>query len=344
VPRLVSVCLVVVSLLASVEAVPSPPANLAVQVFGSLVTLSWTAPPGVITGYRVEAGTAPGLSNVAIVTQGVTTTLSASAPAGTYYVRVKATDPTGESAASNEVVVVVGGGTCQSAPGAPTGLTGSSANLSVTLAWSAASGCAATGYVLHAGSAPGLSNLATLPVGNVLAFSAVAPAGTYYVRVAAVNTFGSSAPSNEVVLVVGAGPGPGPGALPPLGTMTAIIDGVPWSGTITVARIATGNALVVSATQNLGRPDNNTLALSTPAVPGTQLVGGPSVTGAWVLFPSMVSWLAAGPQGSGSVTVSTLTATNATGTFFFTLVGNPGVSPDIRVVTNGAFNARIPTP
>jgi hypothetical protein len=42
------------------------------------------------------------------------------------------------------------------------------------------------------------------------------------------------------------------------------------------------------------------------------------------------------------MTVSTLTPTSATGTFAFTLVQSGG-GPN-RVVTNGAFNARIPTP
>jgi hypothetical protein len=257
-------------------------------------------------------------------------------------VRVKAIDAMGASAASNEVVVVIGG-SCQSAPGAPTGLTSSVVNLSITLSWTAATGCAATGYVLSAGTGPGLGNVAAVPVGNALSFSAIAPAGTYYVRVTAMNAFGSSAPSNEVVLVVGGGPAPGAGPLPPLGTMTAVIDGVPWSGTINVASIATGNHLVVSATPDPSRPGIDVLTFSTPAQVGTQTIGAPGVTAAYVLSPP-VNWIAAGPAGSGSVTVSTLTATNATGTFSFTMVGSLGPNPDLKVVTNGAFNARIPTP
>ena len=197
----------------------------------------------------------------------------------------------------------------------------------------------ATGYVLSRAPRQGLNNIAVVPVGNALSFSAVAPASTYYVRVTAVNAFGSSASSNEVVLVVGAAPAPGP--LPPLGTMTAIIDGVPWSGTITVARIATGNSLVVSATQDPSRLGVNTLAFSTPAQVGTQMVGATGVTGAFVLSPP-VNWIAAGPAGSGSVTVSTLTATNTTGTFFFTLEGNPGVSPALKVVSKRSVQRAHP--
>jgi hypothetical protein len=58
---------------------------------------------------------------------------------------------------------------------------------------------------MHAGSAPGLSNIAVANVGPVLTLSAVAPPGTYFVRVFAQNAFGSSAASNEIVVVVGAG-------------------------------------------------------------------------------------------------------------------------------------------
>jgi hypothetical protein len=50
-----------------------------------------------------------------------------------------------------------------------------------------------------------LSNIAVANVGPVLTLSAVAPPGTYFVRVFAQNAFGSSAASNEIVVVVGAG-------------------------------------------------------------------------------------------------------------------------------------------
>ena len=61
-------------------------------------------------------------------------------------------------------------------------------------------GYAATGYVIEAGSAPGLSDLATLPVGNVTRFVTTPPPGVYYVRVRAINGRGPSGPSNEIVV------------------------------------------------------------------------------------------------------------------------------------------------
>jgi hypothetical protein len=86
------------------------PTNLAATVAGSSVTLSWTAPlTASETSYRLEAGSASGLSDLASVSTGSTaTSYSASGVApGTYYVRVKAISGDATSAPSNEVVVTV---------------------------------------------------------------------------------------------------------------------------------------------------------------------------------------------------------------------------------------------
>ena len=72
----------------------------------------------------------------------------------------------------------------------------------VSLGWNAAAGNATT-YVIEGGTAPGLSNLGVLPLGSLdTAVAGAVPAGTYYFRTRAANSFGSSAPSNEVVQVV----------------------------------------------------------------------------------------------------------------------------------------------
>jgi hypothetical protein len=152
-----------------------------------------------------EAGTAPGLSNVASSLVGVATTFTATAvPPGTYYVRVRAIGSDGESSPSNEATVVVAGGSnCTSPPDPPTDLKSTVSGMTVTFAWASGGGCAATNYVVQAGSASGLSNPATVNTGAALSFSATAPTGVYYVRVIAQNPFGSSGPSNQVTVVVG---------------------------------------------------------------------------------------------------------------------------------------------
>ena len=86
--------------------VPNPPTNLASTVVGTFVTLSWTTPTGQcpITGYSVQAGSGAGLSDIAVINTPLPG-LSATAPPGTYFVRVVALNALGASAASNEVVV-----------------------------------------------------------------------------------------------------------------------------------------------------------------------------------------------------------------------------------------------
>jgi hypothetical protein len=76
------------------------------QLTGGVVTVSWTPVAGA-TGYVLEAGLGPLDARIARVPV-AGTSLSATPPAGTYYVRVYAVGgPTGVSRASNETVIVV---------------------------------------------------------------------------------------------------------------------------------------------------------------------------------------------------------------------------------------------
>jgi hypothetical protein len=180
------------------------PTNLLATVAGSIVALSWTAPgQGTPTSYVIEAGSSTGASNLAVVETGTTvTSLTTPAPPGTYFVRVRARVSGMLTGASNEVTLTVPSGCAN--PAVPTGLTHSVSGTAVTLTWQAASG--ATGYVLEAGSSSGSSNLVSVDTGTAsTTFNAAAPAGTYYVRVRARNSCGTSGPSNETVVVVGGG-------------------------------------------------------------------------------------------------------------------------------------------
>jgi quercetin dioxygenase-like cupin family protein len=87
---------------------PGAPANLTISRTGSIVTLTWSVASGGVTSYVVRAGSAPGQSNYAdFDTRSTATTLTASAPPGTYYVRVHARNACGLSAASNEFILVI---------------------------------------------------------------------------------------------------------------------------------------------------------------------------------------------------------------------------------------------
>ncbi len=90
---------------------PNAPINLVGNVSGSVVTLTWASGGGCpASNYQVQAGSAPGLSNVAVVNNGLSLALTASGPPGTYYVRVIAQNAFGASSASNQVVVQISGG------------------------------------------------------------------------------------------------------------------------------------------------------------------------------------------------------------------------------------------
>jgi hypothetical protein len=90
-------------------AAPGAPVGLTRTVVGNQVTLTWSAPVTgcPASGFVIQAGSVPGASNLAVINVGATTTLSVAAPAGTYHVRVVATNAAGGSVASNEVIVVV---------------------------------------------------------------------------------------------------------------------------------------------------------------------------------------------------------------------------------------------
>ena len=87
---------------------PIAPINVASSVSGSTVSLSWTAPPGPVGDYVLEAGTSPGLANVGtfyLSSQPYTTFYGVAA--GTYWVQLTARNNGGTSPPSNPIVIVV---------------------------------------------------------------------------------------------------------------------------------------------------------------------------------------------------------------------------------------------
>ncbi len=192
---------------------PRPPANLTMSLDGALATLRWEpgagdlkplmvpAPAGgtAATTHIVLARTTPGGAPVAQVDTGsANTSFSMAAPAGTFYVRVQARNAFGTSAPSAEIRVDV-----QPQPPEPPAATVASVQGRIArIEWQAMPrGWPATGYVLDAGTAPGLTNVGSLLVSGT-SFQATVPPGRYYVRVRAVNAIGASAPGDEVIVDV----------------------------------------------------------------------------------------------------------------------------------------------
>jgi hypothetical protein len=177
------------------------PGGFTVTWVGTTATLSWTTAAGATaedtpTSFVLEAGSAPGLSDVASVRLGNTTSFSADISSGPYYVRVRALNDFGESDPTADLVLVTPG-----APNAPSGLVASGAGNNVELRWAAPRGGGTpSSYLIEAGSAPGLADLGRFPIGDVLNFSTTAPSGVYYVRVRAVNAKGAGEASNEIIV------------------------------------------------------------------------------------------------------------------------------------------------
>ena len=99
--------------------------NLTAVVSGIDGHVSWRPPAsgGVPAAYQLEAGSSPGAANLARVRRRSATSLTfPGVPPGTYYVRVRSLAAAGVSAASSEVIVVVGGGRLHGTAAAPSQL------------------------------------------------------------------------------------------------------------------------------------------------------------------------------------------------------------------------------
>jgi len=184
-------------------ALPGPPLGLTARANGSLVTFEWQLPAvdggAPVQAFVLEAGSAPGLSDLAVLTLGGGTTFTTPpVPDGSYFVRVRARSIAGAGAPSTEVRAVVG----PPPPAAPV-LTGASSGGSVSLGWNVpSSGAAPTGYRVFVGSQPGASDVADIATAATSLDAAGVPPGTYFVRVAATSAHGLGFHSNELTLVV----------------------------------------------------------------------------------------------------------------------------------------------
>jgi Tol biopolymer transport system component len=193
---------------------PGAPSGLVATLSGSTISLTWTAPAsgGPPSSYLIEAGSAPGLSDLAQLSTGNVTPsfVALGVPNGHYFIRVRSVNLGGTSGPSNEVRIIIG----PPPPGPPLAFSGRVAGSAVSLSWTAPGiGGAASTYLIEAGSDPGMSNLASFTTGNpgTTFVAADVAEGLYYLRVKAINTGGTSGPSNEISLVVGCASGP-PGA------------------------------------------------------------------------------------------------------------------------------------
>jgi hypothetical protein len=188
-----------------VPPIPAAPINVVATVERFTVNVTWNYGFGssAVTGWQIHAGSAPGLSDLAIVTQagGGLRPLSATVAEGTYYVRIVALNESGASAPSEEIVIRTGPNICN-LPSVPTGFGAVARQGGVLLSWNAWSGYLPTGYLLAVGSSAGASDIGTFALPLITVFNAVAPPATYYVRLAAYNGCGQSPFTPDVFFTV----------------------------------------------------------------------------------------------------------------------------------------------
>ena len=175
-------------------ATPTAPTNLTAAVSGLFVSLSWGASANSPTQYILQAGSAPGQTSITVPLSGSTTTFSASAGAGTYYVRVVAVNADGTSAPSNEVTVTLTSGCA--APGAPLNLRAIIRGTEAFVFWRQPQVGIPSSYTLQVGGAPG-QTFAQYPTGGTT-LNANVGSGVYFLRVVANSACGNSAASNEL--------------------------------------------------------------------------------------------------------------------------------------------------
>ncbi|MBK7595943.1 MAG: hypothetical protein IPP98_01475 [Gemmatimonadetes bacterium] len=124
-------------------------------------------------------------------------------------------------------------------------------------------------------------------------------------------------------------------------TMSATVAGTAWSGTLAVQVTYAGNVLAVSGTNGTYQ-----IVLTVPGVNATGTYNvGPGNLGVAQLVQVTAgtpAWTSSLVGGAGSITVTTLTASRAAGTFTFTAAASPGTSATgTRSVTNGSFDVQF---
>jgi hypothetical protein len=130
---------------------PGPPGPLTSSVSGSSVQLSWGASTGQVSTYVFEIGSTAGATDLGTVELGsaATSYLASGVASGRYFVRVKARNPCGLSAASNDTTVVVSATT--PTPSGPARLEIINAQAFTVLAGASAGQLVAAGEVINTG-------------------------------------------------------------------------------------------------------------------------------------------------------------------------------------------------
>jgi fibronectin type 3 domain-containing protein len=248
------------------EGAPAAPTGLTATAGNATVALSWTASTDAAS-YNVYRGTTSGGESTTPIATGITTTAYSDTGltnGTTYYYKVAAVNGGGTSGYSNEASATPE----LAAPAAPTGLTATAGNASVSLSWTASTG--ATSYNVYRGTTSGGES--TTPIATGITTTAYSDTGltngtTYYYKVAAVNGGGTSGYSNEASATPSAS---AMYTLPPERT-TLWQPGVTYNGGIPTNRTQCGATVTVSGDTS-GATDTTNIQNAIDACPAEHFV------------------------------------------------------------------------
>jgi large repetitive protein len=221
-----------------------PVASAATSVAQSSFSANWSAAAGsaAANGYYLDVSTSSTFSSYISGYQSkdvgnvITYSVSGLTSGTTYYYRVRAYDIDGITGYYNVITVTT-------APAAPTAAAASNvAQTSFSANWGSVSG--ATAYYLDVATDNGFTSLVTgfnnLNVGNVVTYSVTGLTGntTYYYRVRALNTYGTSDNSNIITVITA--------PIAPTANNASVITQTSFTANWTASAGATGYRLDVS--------------------------------------------------------------------------------------------------
>ncbi|WP_396642504.1 LamG-like jellyroll fold domain-containing protein [Microbacterium sp.] len=254
---------------------PTVPAGVqAVQTGAGAATVSWAASTDAsgIASYAVYRGSTAGFTpSAANLVNGSVTTASLvenGVPAGTWHYRVTARDTAGNVSAPSTAGTVTIGAPDTTVPSTPSGLAATVSSSDVGLSWAAATdNVAVAGYSVYRGTSAGFTANAASKIADVAQagyVDASRPAGTWFYRVAAVDSSGN----------LGAATGAVSATVNPVVAPTSITV-VPTEDSMTAQSVPT--TLYGTTNQLSSRLTQGTLEsfirVAVPAAPaGTQLV------------------------------------------------------------------------
>jgi hypothetical protein len=192
------------------------PENLRASIVGDTLQLDWDQPPSA-SAWQLEAGTAPGLSNVAVFRTTVRRLTVTNVPGGTHYVRVRSapSDYSDLSVPSNEIALRFGVRGC-GAVAPPTDFAALVVGNEVLLSWKTPGSGTPASYVLVVGSAPGRRDLVVFDTGGpVTSLRATAPNGVYYAYILSRTPCGETTSTEESRQLIITVPSQSASPLPP---------------------------------------------------------------------------------------------------------------------------------